>query len=219
MLPGISAEANLLGDLGVDPGVAGAQSYEATNFLLNKYRFDTSAGLILWQIGLCGYAYWDGEYKANRKGLEVLVDYLKDFYGESHEVFLYEASELPLGNAKAQRLSLSTLPDAKISGVATLYIPPKAPPSPNLEMARRLGISPPDKRRDFRLGKSEENSPKVARSSTDRRHAMPTKKSIKSEPEPLPPERKPMPPKPQLPEPKPRPEPKPQPAPHRKKTK
>jgi len=140
MLPGISAEANLIADMGVDPGIAGVQSYEATNFLLNKYRFDTSAGLILWQIGICGYAYWDPEYKVNSEGLKVLVDYLKDYYDIDHEVVLYEASELPLGNAKIQRLPLSGLPQTKISGVATLYVPAKAPPSVDLNMARKLGI-------------------------------------------------------------------------------
>jgi hypothetical protein len=52
MLPGVSAEDNLIADLGVDP--AGLQSYEATGFLVYKYRFDTSAGLVLWQVGVLG---------------------------------------------------------------------------------------------------------------------------------------------------------------------
>lgn len=140
MLPGISAENNLFADLGVDPGVAGMQSYEATNFVLNRYRFDTSAGLILWQIGLFGNAYWDPKYKASSKKLRVLVDYLKEFYGSDHEVVIYEASEFPLGNAKFQRLPLSGLPRAKISGVATLYVPPRVLPSADLDMAKKLDI-------------------------------------------------------------------------------
>jgi Tetrapyrrole (Corrin/Porphyrin) Methylases len=140
MLPGVSAEANLLSDLGVDPGVVGIQSYEATNFLLNKYRFDTSAGLILWQIGLFGYSYWDPEYKANTKSLDVLVGYLADHYGASHEVVLYEAAEFPLAKPTAERLPLSRLPQTRISGVATLYIPPKSRPSTDLTAARELGV-------------------------------------------------------------------------------
>jgi uncharacterized protein YabN with tetrapyrrole methylase and pyrophosphatase domain len=51
MLPGISAEDCLFSDLGVDPGSDGCQSYEATSFLLNRRRFDTSSHLMLWQIG------------------------------------------------------------------------------------------------------------------------------------------------------------------------
>jgi hypothetical protein len=35
MLPGISAEDCLFADLGIDPGIYGCQSYEATDFLAN----------------------------------------------------------------------------------------------------------------------------------------------------------------------------------------
>src|SRR5258708_10906162 len=36
MLPGVSADACLLADLGIDPGSDGLQSYEATDFLIRK---------------------------------------------------------------------------------------------------------------------------------------------------------------------------------------
>src|SRR5512140_2763592 len=48
MLPGISADACLIADLGVDPATHGLQSYEATDFLLRKRRGDPSCGLVLW---------------------------------------------------------------------------------------------------------------------------------------------------------------------------
>ena len=48
MLPGVSALDNLVADLGIDP--VGLQSFEATAFLIYGYRFDTSAGLVLWQV-------------------------------------------------------------------------------------------------------------------------------------------------------------------------
>jgi siroheme synthase len=41
MLPGISAEDCLFADLGIDPGTCGCQSFEATDFLLNRRKFDT----------------------------------------------------------------------------------------------------------------------------------------------------------------------------------
>jgi len=141
MLPGVSAEANLLADLGVDPGVAGLQSYEATNFVLNKYKFDTSAALILWQIGLIGDSYWQPEHAVRPKSLAVLADYLSEEYGSSHEVVLYEAAELPAGAPRLQRLPLSELAGSNVSGVATLFVPPKAPPSPDLELAKRLQLA------------------------------------------------------------------------------
>ena len=48
MLPGISSEDCLFADLGVDPGVSGCQSYEATDFLMNAPIIDSSTQLILW---------------------------------------------------------------------------------------------------------------------------------------------------------------------------
>src|SRR6476620_513542 len=39
MLPGISAEDCLFADLGIDPGTRGCQSFEATDFLLNRRKF------------------------------------------------------------------------------------------------------------------------------------------------------------------------------------
>lgn len=139
-LPGVSADANLFADLGVDPGVSGVQGYEATNFVLNKYRFDTSAGLVLWQVGLFGYAYWSAHYEPNRERLKVLADYLASHYGSEHEVVLYEASEFALGTPEVNRVPLSGLSQAAMSGVATLYVPPKTQPSTDMEMARQLGI-------------------------------------------------------------------------------
>jgi hypothetical protein len=140
MFPGVSAEANLCADLGVDPGVAGLQSFEATNFVLNQYRFDTSAGIVLWQVGLFGFAYWDPDYKPNPAHLQVLVDYLSKHYGAEHEVVIYEAAELPLGNPRVQRCPLSALSAAKLLAISTLYVPPKGLPSANLDLAKELGI-------------------------------------------------------------------------------
>jgi hypothetical protein len=141
MLPGVSAEDNLLADLGLDPGIAGLQSYEATSFVLNRYKFDSLAALILWQVGLFGDAYWQRRHSVKPEALAVLADYLASEYGAEHEVVLYEASEFPLGNPRVQRVPLSELAAVAISGVATLCVPPKAPPSVDIEMARRLEMN------------------------------------------------------------------------------
>jgi len=140
MFPGVSAADNLYADLGIDPGLNGIQSYEATNFVLCRYSFDTSVGLILWQIGLFGYAYWDPEYKSSSDRLTTFVEYMANYYDLDHEVVLYEASEIPLGNARVTRLPLSALPDNPLPGVATLYVPPGKRPVADLDLARRLGI-------------------------------------------------------------------------------
>lgn len=140
MLPGISAEANLFADLGIDPGIIGMQSYEATSFLINKYRPDTSAGLILWQIGVLGETCWNPPHQVKRESLQVLVDYLIDYYASDHEVVIYEASELPSGNSEIQRLRLSDISKTQVTGMSTLYIPPQAVPSPDPEMVEKLKI-------------------------------------------------------------------------------
>src|SRR6266536_5118205 len=90
MLPSVSAEDCLFADLGVDPGETGCQSYEATDFLLRERRIDTSAALVLWQIGVVGNLTYAPEGDPSR--LPVLVDCLCTLYPPEHEVVLYEAS-------------------------------------------------------------------------------------------------------------------------------
>jgi uncharacterized protein YabN with tetrapyrrole methylase and pyrophosphatase domain len=58
MLPGVSALDNLFSDLGLDPGITGLQSYEATAFMLRAPIFEPSAPLVLWQIGVLGEKEW-----------------------------------------------------------------------------------------------------------------------------------------------------------------
>lgn len=140
MLPAISADANLYSDLGVDPGIVGMQSYEATGFLINQYKFDPHAGLVLWQIGVLGQTKWEPFEKVRPEYLQLLVDYLQKFYEPSHEVVIYEAPELPYANPVIDRVQLCKVPAVNIPGIATLYIPPKAPPKPDFKIAEKLGI-------------------------------------------------------------------------------
>ncbi|WP_188112934.1 hypothetical protein [Mycobacterium simiae] len=65
---------------------------------------------------------------------------MSSFYDLDHEIILYGAAEAPLGKAKVLKLPLRSLPDVALPEVATLYIPPKQPPTIDLEMAKRLGI-------------------------------------------------------------------------------
>jgi len=50
MEPGISAEACLYADLDLDPGEHGVQSFEATQFLIQRRMIDPAGLLLLWQI-------------------------------------------------------------------------------------------------------------------------------------------------------------------------
>lgn len=122
MLAGISAEACLIADLGVDPSNSGWQSYEATELLLYERTLEPSAGLILWQVGAVGNMSFVPEGDTTR--IPVLVEYLERLYPREHEVVLYEASSYPVVGPFVQRVPLSKLATAEISALTTLYVPP-----------------------------------------------------------------------------------------------
>src|SRR2546428_900577 len=71
MLPGISAEACLVADLGMDPAANGCQSFETTDFLLSRRKFDPSSALILWQVGVLGEASVRDHMSCRPERLEV----------------------------------------------------------------------------------------------------------------------------------------------------
>jgi hypothetical protein len=141
MLPGISAEDNLIADLGIDPGQFGLQSYEATSFLVNKINFDSSAGLILWQVGVLGEVLWNPPHLAVSERLPLLARYLTDYYGADHEVVLYHASPYPASQPEIERIPLSSLAKAKLVSSAILYVPPNGHVKFDPEMADKLGLN------------------------------------------------------------------------------
>ena len=138
MLPGVSAEDCLFADLGVDPAEAGCQSYEATDFLLRRRRFDPTAALILWQVAAVAVTtYTTG---LHRRGLRVLADRLLEEYPAQHRVTLYEAAVFPFGEPLVDELPLELLADCDPRPLATLYVPPLEPRPADAETARRLGL-------------------------------------------------------------------------------
>lgn len=136
MLPAISAADWLFADLGVDPGAHGCQWYEATSFLLCRYRFDPSAALVLWQIGALGDATWPP--KAHPRCLQLLAEYLEPYYGADHQVTIYEAAFDPVSRPLIARIPLSDLPTARTTTGSTLFVPPKGSPEANREIIDQL---------------------------------------------------------------------------------
>jgi uncharacterized protein YabN with tetrapyrrole methylase and pyrophosphatase domain len=127
MLPGISAEDCLFADLGLDPGELGCQSYEATDFLSNARKFDSTAMLILWQIAVVAdhtFRVFDSD--PNR--LKILADSLIQHYGSEHLVAVYEAAALPVTQPRIQWVTLATLHTADVLQHSTLYVPPREVP-------------------------------------------------------------------------------------------
>lgn len=123
MEPGISAEACLYADLGLDPGHRGLQSFEATQFLVYRHTVDTTCLVLLWQVALAGNLDCIG-FEPRTGRLQVLVDKLTHWYAPTTEVILYEAPTLPIADFRAERLTLADLPFAHYEEYTTLVIPP-----------------------------------------------------------------------------------------------
>jgi len=140
MLPGVSAEDCLFADLGVDPGMVGCQSFEATDFLLSRRRFDTTSALVLWQIGVIGVQDHQ-PVECHRQHLRVLVDYLLDFYERRHPVVVYEAAWLPLFQPVICAMPLEELYNANVKALSTLFVEPAAQRPFDPAMLEALGIA------------------------------------------------------------------------------
>ena len=123
MEPGISAEACLYADLGMDPGHRGVQSMEATHFLCYDRQPDTTGLVLLWQVALSGDLTCT-RLHAERYGLQALLDKLLRWYPADHEVILYEAAQLPIEAPRIEYLPLCALVGAQYREYTTLVIPP-----------------------------------------------------------------------------------------------
>ena len=137
MEPGISAEACLYADLDLDPGEHGVQSFEATQFLTQQRMIDPAGLLLLWQISQAGNVACTG-FEARRERIGILVDKLLNWYPPGTETILYEAATLPIQDFRAERVTLSSLPDARLNPATTLVIPPASSAAPDQETRHRL---------------------------------------------------------------------------------
>jgi siroheme synthase len=125
MLPGISAEDCLFADLGLDPGENGYQSFEATDFVGCRRRFDASTPLILWQVGVLGEPSVRQGMVCRPERLKALTALLRRHYSPRHQVIVYEAAQFPVCEPIIERLTLAKLPATTVRPMATLYIPPR----------------------------------------------------------------------------------------------
>jgi uncharacterized protein YabN with tetrapyrrole methylase and pyrophosphatase domain len=138
ILPGVSAEDCLYADVGLDPGANGCQTFDATDFLVRHRRPDVGVPLVLWQVSVVGGNRTTAT--VDRDGLRVLSERLADLYGADHGVVVYEATPFPVGRPTIERLEIRELPSAKVTGLASLYVPPKAIPERDPEVMRQLGM-------------------------------------------------------------------------------
>lgn len=137
MEPGISAEACLYADLDLDPGERGVQSFEATQFLVQRRQIDPASLLLLWQVAQAGNVECTG-FEPRPDRVRILVDKLLRWYPETTETILYEAATLPIQDFRAERVALSCVPGAVLNAATTLVIPPATAAEPDQAALRRL---------------------------------------------------------------------------------
>ncbi len=123
MEPGVSAEDCLYADLGIDPGKFGCQHYETSQYMLYRRRIDTSAYLVLWQVGVAGDRSL-ARFSTGVSHRQVLVDVLARDYDLGHAAILYKAVTLPMHQPHIEHLSLRDLPAAPVDMHMTLVVPP-----------------------------------------------------------------------------------------------
>jgi uncharacterized protein YabN with tetrapyrrole methylase and pyrophosphatase domain len=138
MLPGVSAEACLFADLGVDPGARGWQSYEATSLLLRRQTPDPTAALVLWQVDAVGKVTYDDEPVG--EGLRVLADYLLQLYPREHRAVFYTAARYPIAQPLVEPVALGELAAREGRPPGTLYVPPLPARRVDETMAQKLGL-------------------------------------------------------------------------------
>jgi hypothetical protein len=129
----------LFADLNVDPAMAGCQSFEATDFLVNGRTIDPSSNLILWQIGVLG----DSTFKPHlydMRGMPQLMQKLYSYYSPYHDAYIYEAPLFPGVEPVIRKVPLYSLPSSGVSAISTLYIPPSVPPRVDIALSQALGL-------------------------------------------------------------------------------
>lgn len=137
MLPGISAEDCMIADLEVDPAAQGMQTYEATYYLSRKIQIDVRVPLVLWQVALIGDpSYPEGGFDSRNLGL--LTSHLQELYGDDHVVVIYEAAQHPLAQARIWPIPLSELGPEHVTGISTMFVPPKEPAFLDIEVVERM---------------------------------------------------------------------------------
>ena len=126
MLPGISAEACLYADIGIDPSKVGSQTLEATDLLLRERTIQTDAHVIIFQVGCVG----DIGFKFSgfeNKNFHILVERLEEAYGAGHKIINYVASQYPTIHPTIEEYRIADLRNPrvaqKITGLSTFYIP------------------------------------------------------------------------------------------------
>lgn len=122
MLPGISANACLIADLGIDPA-EGWQSYEATYFLNHDKKIDITTPLLLWQVGALGELTFSPGNILD-KAFDGVISKLTALYGAEHDICIYEAPEFSILKPIINWIRLDKVEKKDFLPMSSLFIPP-----------------------------------------------------------------------------------------------
>ena len=137
MEPGISAEACLYADLDLDPGRT-RRSVVRGQTVPDSAADDRSGRSVAAVADFAGGNVACTGFEARRERIEVLVDKLLNWYPPGTEAILYEAATLPIQDLRVVRVTLLSLPDARLNPATTPLIPPATSAAPDHETLRRL---------------------------------------------------------------------------------
>jgi hypothetical protein len=115
----------------------GCQHFEAGQLLFFERRLDTSAYLVLWQVGLVGDRSL-ARFTTSGAYRQVLVDVLSQDYPLDHEIILYRAVTLPIQKPRIRRIALRDLPHVDVPTEETVILPPAIPLKANPAIRERL---------------------------------------------------------------------------------
>lgn len=125
MLPGVSADACMIAELGFDPATDGLQAFEATQFLRTDKALDIRTPLVLWQMGVVGdTCFAPGTYV--RSGFDAIIERLSALYGPDHRLCIYEGSEFSALPPLILWRTFSDVTREDLSPMCTLFIPARA---------------------------------------------------------------------------------------------
>jgi precorrin-6B methylase 1 len=124
MEPGISSEACLYADVGIDPGEFGCQHFEASQFILFDRQLDTGGYVILWQVALVGDTTLARLGSTGAAYRQVLVDRLLRDYPADHEIIVYRGATLPIDAPRIERVALRDLVGLEMTVAETVVLPP-----------------------------------------------------------------------------------------------
>ncbi len=137
MLPAVSLEDCLIADLGVDPATSGRALSEATDFLVRPRVINTTAALVLLQVGALALPPPEADQR-NPRGIRALHEALLTHYNADQPLTIYEMARRPLWPPRVETIRLDALGDALLAAHSTLYIPPVYLPRADPDRQARL---------------------------------------------------------------------------------